>query len=125
MNEETQMVLLEFREYQRLKTNSENYLKTKSSSNCCSSCKDFTKNTTKYPNPSVTKEGFGDIKVPAELPSKYLDKPDIYVGATPEELQKEAGDTSATRQDNPSSKSVDDSIKVVTDSTPWYYIGKP
>ena len=139
MNEETQMVLLEYRDYARLKANSDKYMKNKHSSDCCSSCKNASKKTLKN-SPSVTKEGYGEIKVPVELPSKFIDKPDIYVGATPEQLQREAGTSSSKETDskvdsNNSSKLNTDSevgsntssTVVSTDSsdhTPWYYIGK-
>jgi len=118
MNEETQMVLLEHREYLRLKANSDNFLKNRSSHAC--SCKDTSKKDLKNQNSSVVQEGFGEIEVPEELPSKFLDKPDIYAGAKPDELQKEAGSTSKISEGHPNNSSKE----VKTDSTPWYYIGK-
>ena len=74
----------------------------------------------------MAQEGFGEIQVPEELPSKYLDKPNIYVGATPEQLQKEAGTSSEETDSSKVNSDSEASSKVsrTDSSTPWYYIGK-
>ena len=142
MNEETQMVLLDYREYMRLKANSDKYLRHKEgTTDCCTSCKDSHKKTLKIDpsstnegfgvknNSSITKEGFGEIKVPEELPSKFIDKPNIYDGATPEQLQEEAGTTSSksTAANRTAKTESDENIDRSSDSDqstlPWYYIG--
>ena len=132
MNQETQMVLLEHREYLRLKANSEKYLRTKNSSDSCTGCKNSSKKTSKIEDNSVTKEGFGEIKLAEQLPLNFLDKPDVFDGATPEQLEREAGTTSTKAPNsnmiNAKSEVVspDSSEVVKTDSSdiPWYYIGK-
>lgn len=118
MSEETQMVLLEYRDYLRLKLNSDNYLKKRDDSSDCSCSK-------VKESKSTTKEGFGEIKVPEILPQNITDKATIYDGATVNELNREQGGSKSTlaiakKEEKPLFQAEKEFKK-----PDWYFIGKP